>query len=209
MRPPSRSWIPLSKIIFLFGHALPLVIVAARPHSHSPLPLLLNVRVEYMYINPLAWPRKRQAIEAHPLLFSVYLRALVPARPPNCKPSYRAVVRLVDLPLSPNIFLRSLRSLRAFSPLGAWPLFSSFLLSNSQTWTNHVHHITVKLLNYHLRVCSSSLSTENKPPSTPISTPSGTWAEMTCFIGGLDIIRLNGKFITVDDIQLAQEMKGF
>ena len=81
MCPPSHTWISLSKILFLFGHALTLVIVAARPHSHShsPLPLLLNVRVEYMYINPLAWPRKRQAIEAHPLLFSVYLHALVPA----------------------------------------------------------------------------------------------------------------------------------
>lgn len=137
-----------------------------------------------------------------PTLFS-FLCICMLSSPPNCKPSYRAIVRLVDLPLSSNIFLRSLRSLRAFLPLGAWPLFSSFLLSNSQTWTNHVHHTAVKLLNYHLRVCPSSSSTENKPPSTPISTPSGTWAEMTCFIGGLDIIRLNGKFITVDDIQLA------
>ena len=59
------------------------------PSSSSP-PSLLDSLIKYLFINPLAWLRRRDAIEPH--LPLPYLRAL--ARSFGDKPTHCAVVRL-------------------------------------------------------------------------------------------------------------------
>ena len=74
-RSPSYDSVKISA----FRTPLPLVIVAARPPSPSlsrfTLPLFSPLYVECLYINSIAWPRQREAIEPHFISFCLCHRS--------------------------------------------------------------------------------------------------------------------------------------